>query len=106
MLQLLKPARLETVLRNKRNHHNEKPAHHNEESTSRQSLGSDRRAGRWAGIAHAQRAQPRGGSRPAGSWSGCTWPLLPSAGSLGGPGPGAGAAAAEAALRHERCRAA
>ena len=31
MLQLLKPARLEPVLRNKRNHHNEKPMHHNEE---------------------------------------------------------------------------
>ena len=31
VLQLLKPARLEPVLRNKRNHCNEKPAHHNEE---------------------------------------------------------------------------
>ena len=29
--QLLKPARLEPVLRNKRSHDNEKPAHHNEE---------------------------------------------------------------------------
>ena len=29
--QLLKPVRLEPVLLNKRNHHNEKPAHHNEE---------------------------------------------------------------------------
>ena len=29
--QLLKPARLETVLHNKRSHHNEKPALHNEE---------------------------------------------------------------------------
>ena len=29
--QLLKPARLEPVLRNKRSHHNEKPAHRNEE---------------------------------------------------------------------------
>ena len=31
MLQLLKPTRLEPVLRNKRSHRNEKPAHHNEE---------------------------------------------------------------------------
>ena len=30
MPQLLKPARLEPVLRNKRSHHNEKPAHGNE----------------------------------------------------------------------------
>ena len=29
--QLLKPARLEPMLRNKRSHCNEKPAHHNEE---------------------------------------------------------------------------
>ena len=29
--QLLKPARLEPVLRNKRSHHNEKPVHHNKE---------------------------------------------------------------------------
>ena len=29
--QLLKPTRLEPVLRNKRNHLNEKPTHHNEE---------------------------------------------------------------------------
>ena len=29
--QLLKPARLEPVLRNKRSHSYEKPAHHNEE---------------------------------------------------------------------------
>ena len=29
--QLLKPVRLEPVLRNKRSHHNEKPAHRNEE---------------------------------------------------------------------------
>ena len=29
--QLLKPARLEPVLRNKRSHHNKKPVHHNEE---------------------------------------------------------------------------
>ena len=29
--QLLKPARLEPVLQNKRSHRNEKPAHHNEE---------------------------------------------------------------------------
>ena len=29
--QLLKPVRLESVLRNKRSHCNEKPAHHNEE---------------------------------------------------------------------------
>ena len=29
--QLLKPVRLEPVLRNKRSHRNEKPAHHNEE---------------------------------------------------------------------------
>ena len=29
--QLLKPARLEPVLRNKRSHRNEKPAHHSEE---------------------------------------------------------------------------
>ena len=29
--QLLKPARLEPVLHNKRGHRNEKPAHHNEE---------------------------------------------------------------------------
>ena len=29
--QLLKPARLEPVLRNKRSHDNEKPVHHNEE---------------------------------------------------------------------------
>ena len=29
--QLLKPARLEPVLRSKRSHHNEKPAHHMEE---------------------------------------------------------------------------
>ena len=31
VLQLLKPMLLEPVLCNKRNHHNEKPAHHNEE---------------------------------------------------------------------------
>ena len=31
VLQLLKPARLEPVLHNKRSHHNEKPMHHNEE---------------------------------------------------------------------------
>ena len=31
VLQLLKPERLEPVLRNKRSHHNEKPAHRNEE---------------------------------------------------------------------------
>ena len=31
MPQLLKPARLELVLCNKRSHHNEKPAHHKEE---------------------------------------------------------------------------
>ncbi|KAJ8790710.1 hypothetical protein J1605_021138 [Eschrichtius robustus] len=31
MLQLLKPAHLEPVLRYKRSHRNEKPAHHNEE---------------------------------------------------------------------------
>ena len=31
--QLLKPARLEPVLRNKRSHRNEKPAHHNEDPT-------------------------------------------------------------------------
>ena len=30
-LQLLKPMHLEPVLRNKRGHHNEKPAHHNKE---------------------------------------------------------------------------
>ena len=29
--QLLKPTHLEPVLRNKRSHRNEKPAHHNEE---------------------------------------------------------------------------
>ena len=29
--QLLKPACLEPELRNKKSHHNEKPAHHNEE---------------------------------------------------------------------------
>ena len=29
--QLLKPVRLEPVLRNKRSHRSEKPAHHNEE---------------------------------------------------------------------------
>ena len=29
--QLLKPVRLEPVLRNKRSHHNEKPAHRNKE---------------------------------------------------------------------------
>ena len=29
--QLLKPTRLEPVLRNKRSHHNEKPEHRNEE---------------------------------------------------------------------------
>ena len=29
--ELLKPARLEPVVRNKRSHHNEKPVHHNEE---------------------------------------------------------------------------
>ena len=29
--QLLKPVRLEPVLRNKRSHRNEKPTHHNEE---------------------------------------------------------------------------
>ena len=29
--QLLKPARLQTVLRNKRSHLNEKPAHHKEQ---------------------------------------------------------------------------
>ena len=29
--QLLKPAHLEPVLRNKRSHRNEKPTHHNEE---------------------------------------------------------------------------
>ena len=31
MLQLLKPAQLEPVLRNKRSHRNEKPAHTNDE---------------------------------------------------------------------------
>ncbi|KAJ8785721.1 hypothetical protein J1605_006681 [Eschrichtius robustus] len=31
VLQLLKPARLEPVLRNKRSHRNEKPMHHNKE---------------------------------------------------------------------------
>ena len=31
MPQLLKPTRLEPVLRNKRSHHNEKPAHRNKE---------------------------------------------------------------------------
>ena len=31
MPQLLKPVRLESVLRNKRSHRNEKPAHHKEE---------------------------------------------------------------------------
>ena len=31
VLQLLKPARLEPVLWNKRSHHNEKPVHRNEE---------------------------------------------------------------------------
>ena len=31
VLQLLKPARLEPMLRNKRSHRNEKPAHRNEE---------------------------------------------------------------------------
>ena len=31
VLQLLKPARLELVLRSKRSHRNEKPAHQNEE---------------------------------------------------------------------------
>ena len=31
MLQLLKPACLEPVLRNKKSHRNENPAHHNEE---------------------------------------------------------------------------
>ena len=31
MLQLLKPARLEPVLCNKRSHQNEKPVHHKEE---------------------------------------------------------------------------
>ena len=31
VLQLLKPARLESVLHNKRSHHNEKPAHGNKE---------------------------------------------------------------------------
>ena len=31
MPQLLKPARLEHMLRNKRSHCNEKPGHHNEE---------------------------------------------------------------------------
>ena len=31
VLQLLKPKRLEPVLRNKRGYRNEKPAHHNEE---------------------------------------------------------------------------
>ena len=31
VLQLLKPARLEPVLRNKRSHRNKKPAHRNEE---------------------------------------------------------------------------
>ena len=29
--QLLKPSHLEPVLHNKRSHHNEKPAHHNEQ---------------------------------------------------------------------------
>ena len=33
--QLLKPARLEPVLCNKRSHHNEKPTHHNEKPTHR-----------------------------------------------------------------------
>ena len=33
MLQLLKPARLEPVLHNKRSHHNKKPAHCNEDPT-------------------------------------------------------------------------
>ena len=31
MPQLLKPARLESVLHNKRSHHNEKPMHHNKD---------------------------------------------------------------------------
>ena len=31
--QLLKPVRLDPVLRNKRSHHNEKPVHHNEDQT-------------------------------------------------------------------------
>ena len=31
VLQLLKPAHLEPMLRNKRSHHNEKPTHRNEE---------------------------------------------------------------------------
>ena len=31
MPQLLKPVRLEPVLRNKRSHRNEKPTHHNKE---------------------------------------------------------------------------
>ena len=31
VLQLLKPVRLEPVLRNKRSHRSEKPVHHNEE---------------------------------------------------------------------------
>ena len=42
MLQLLKPVRLEPMLRNKRSHHNKKPVHHNEEwpplTTTRESL--------------------------------------------------------------------
>ena len=33
MPQLLNPAHLEPVLRNKRSHHNEKPAHRNEDAT-------------------------------------------------------------------------
>ena len=36
MPQLLKPVRLEPVLRNKRSHSNEKPAHHNEDPRSPQ----------------------------------------------------------------------
>ena len=36
--QLLKPARLEPVLRNKRSHHNEKPAHRNKEQHPRPDL--------------------------------------------------------------------
>ena len=47
MLQLLKPVHLEPVLRNKRSHYNEKPAHHNKEepplaATRRKPAGSNK----------------------------------------------------------------
>ena len=50
--QLLKSARLEPVLRNKRGHRNEKPAHHNEEQRPphRRSLQLEK--------AHAQERSP------------------------------------------------